>query len=109
MSNSIKIEVTGTDFETIAITLTEVEVKALYENNKALKEEIKALSKEVESQKSNYKWASESRDRFNSEISQANTLLTALGVQLKTNEEESYRQTELPIATRIALYIATNK
>jgi hypothetical protein len=107
--SSIQIEVTGTDLETIAITLNETEVKALYENNKALKEEVKTLTKEIESQKSNYKWASEARDTARSEIAQASTLLTALGVQLQTNEEESYRRTELPIATRIALYIAANK
>jgi chromosome segregation ATPase len=107
--HTIQIEIFGTDLETIAITLDQKEVKALYENNKALKEEIKTLNKEIESQKSNYKWASEKRDLFSSEISQANTLLTALGVQMQTNEEESYRRTELPIATRIALYIATTK
>jgi chromosome segregation ATPase len=109
MSNSIQIEVTGTDLEIIAITLSDKEVKAIYEQNKSLKEEVKNLNKEVETQKSNYKWASESRDKVTSEVSQANTLLTALGVQLQTNEEESYRRTELPVATRIALYIATNK
>jgi len=109
MTTSIQIEIFGTDLETIAITLDQKEVKALYENNKALKEQIKTLEKELDSQKTNYKWASEARDTARSEIAQASTLLTALGVQLKTNEEESYRQTELPIATRIALYIATNK
>jgi len=107
--NMIQIETTGTDLENIVITLSDTEVKALYENNKSLKDEVKQLTKEVNSEKQNYKWASETRDRYSSEISQANTLLTALGVQIKTNEEESYRQTELPIATRIALYIATNK
>lgn len=109
MSEYIQIEVTGTDFEKITLNLTSQEVANLYENSKSLKEEIKNLTKEIESQKSNYKWAAESRDTARSEIAQANTLLTALGVQLQTNEEESYRRTELPIATRIALYIATNK
>jgi hypothetical protein len=107
--SSIQIEVTGTDLEVIAITLSDKEVKTIYEQNKALKEEVKTLTKAVESEKSSYKWSNERNNELTKEISQANTLLTALGVQLKTNEEESYRQTELPIATRIALYIATNK
>jgi hypothetical protein len=107
--SSIQIEVTGTDLEVIAITLSDKEVKTIYEQNKALKEEVKTLTKAVESEKSSYKWSSERNNELTKEISQANTLLTALGVQLKTNEEESYRQTELPIATRIALYIATKK
>jgi len=109
MSTSIQIEVTGTDLEVIAITLSDKEVKAIYEQNKALKEEIKVLTKEVESQKQNYKWCNESKTVLQSEVNHANVLLTALGIQLQTTEEESYRRTDLPIATRIALYIATNK
>lgn len=109
MSTSIQIEVTGTDLEVIAITLSDKEVKAIYEQNKTLKEEVKTLNKELESQKNSYKWADQRADKATTEISQANTLMTALGVQLKTNEENVYSQTDLPIATRIALYIATNK
>lgn len=109
MTTSIQIEIFGTDLETIAITLDQKEVKALYENNKALKEQIKNLEKELESTKSSYKWSGERNTALSNEISQANTLLTALGVPAKTNDEESYRQTELPVVTRIALYIATNK
>lgn len=105
--NSIQINTTGTDLETITITLDENQVSSIYELSKSQTKEIAELKKELESKNRDYKWASEGRDKATAEISQANTLLTALGVQLKTNEEESYRQTELPIATRIALYIAT--
>lgn len=107
--STIQIEVTGTDYETIAITLTKEEVKAIYEQNKALKEEVKTLTKSVETEKQNYKWANDRSTTQQAEINHANVLLTALGVQLQTTEEESYRRTDLPIATRIALYIATNK
>jgi hypothetical protein len=108
MTNSIQIEVTGTDLEVIAITLSDKEVKAIYEQNKALKEEVKTLNKTVESEKQSYKWSAERNSTLQNEINHANVLLTALGVQLQTTEEESYRRTDLPIATRIALYIATN-
>jgi hypothetical protein len=109
MTTSIQFEVTGTEYEVIAITLTKEEVKAIYEQNKALKEEVKTLTKEVESQKSNSKYYQERNNELTKEINQANLLLTALGVQLQTNEEESYRRTELSITTRIALYIANTK
>jgi len=105
--SSIQIEVTGTDLEVIAITLSDKEVKAIYEQNKALKEEVKTLTKSVESEKNSYKWSAERNNTLQNEINHANVLLTALGVQLQTTEEESYRRTDLPIATRIALYIAT--
>jgi chromosome segregation ATPase len=109
MMTSIQIEVTGTDIETLWVTLTDKEVASLYQANKEFKEQVKKLEKELESQKSNYKWASEARDAARSEISHANTLLTALGVQVQNNAEESYNKADLPVATRIALYIATNK
>jgi chromosome segregation ATPase len=105
--NTIQIQTKGSDLETITISLDENQVSSIYEQHKELQKEVTELKKKLESEKQNYKWAQESRDKANSEISQANTLLTALGVQLQTNEEESYRRTDLPIATRIALYIAT--
>jgi hypothetical protein len=109
MTTSIQIEIFGTDLETIAIALDQKEVKALYENSKELKEQIKNLEKEVDSQKSTSKYYQDLSNKRSEEINQANMLLTALGVQLQTNEEEYYRRNDLPIATRIALYIATNK
>jgi len=107
--SSIQFEITGADSEVLYVTLTDKEVAVMYQANKDLKEQIKKLEKEVASEKSNYKWASESRDKANSEISHANTLLTALGVQIQNNAEENYNKADLPIATRIALYIATKK
>jgi len=105
--STIQIEVTGTDYEVIAISLTDKEVASLYQANKDLKEQIKKLEKDLASKEQNYKWANDARMTLDNEISQANTLLTALGVQVQNNEEESYRKANLPIATRIALYIAT--
>jgi len=81
----------------------------LYQGNKDLKEQLKKAEKELASEKQNYKWANDRSNNQQAEINHANVLLTALGVQLQTNEEESYRRTDLPIATRIALYIATKK
>jgi septal ring factor EnvC (AmiA/AmiB activator) len=107
--STIQIEVTGTDLEIIAISLTDKEVASIYQANKDLKEQVKKLEKDLESQKSTYKYVAESRDASNREIEQANVLLTALGVQVQNNEEESYRKANLPVATRIALYIAANK
>ena len=105
--STIQIEVTGTDYETVTLSLTSQEVANLYENSKSLKEEIKTLTKSVETEKQNYKWVNDRGNAQQAEINHANVLLTALGVQLQTTEEESYRRTDLPIATRIALYIAT--
>jgi len=43
------------------------------------------------------------------ELEGANILLTALGVQEKDNNENEYYRKVLPVATRIALYIANQK
>ncbi len=107
--NTIQIQTSGTDLETITLTLTDTEVRNLYESNKDLREEIKNLTKELESAKSNHKYASEARTELQSEVNEANTLLTALGVQEKTVAEQSYYEKQLKLSTRIALYIATNK
>ncbi len=107
--NTIQIQTSGTDLETITLTLTDTEVRNLYESNKDLREGIKNLTKELESAKSTYKYASENRTELQSEVNEANTLLTALGVQEKTVAEPSYYEKQLKLSTRIALYIATNK
>lgn len=107
--NTIQIETQGSELETIVITLDEAQVTALYNQNKALNKELTEVKAQLDREKQNYKWACESRDTANNNVKHANMLLTALGVQEQTTEEESYRRTELPVATRIALYIATNK
>jgi len=109
MSDVIQIMVKGTELEDITITLSGNEVANLYEKSKEQAAKIAELEKKITSLESNYKWASEARDKATSEISQANTLLTALGVQLKTDAEISYNQQDLPVSTRIALYIAKQK
>jgi len=105
--NTIQIETKGTDLETIIITLDDNQVASIYEQHKELQKEVTELKKKLESEKQNYKWANDRNNTQQAEINHANVLLTALGVQLQTNEEETYRRTDLPIATRIALYIAT--
>lgn len=107
--NNIQIQTKGSDLETITITLDENQVTSIYEQNKELNKEITEVKTQLEREKQSYKWACESRDTANSEIKHAKTLLTALGIAEQTTEEEPYRRTELPIATRIALYIAANK
>ena len=43
--NTISITVNGTDLETINITLTDAEVKSLYESNKDLKAKLENVAK----------------------------------------------------------------
>ena len=105
--DSIKIDVEGTDLEIITIELGKEEVVALYKQRKELNTKLAELQKELESLKSGKKYAEDRRDEYNEELSQANTLLSALGVQEKTNEEEAYYRKPLKVATRIALYIAS--
>ncbi len=102
----IQIAVEGSELEIVTITLSSAEVANLYKANKEQKAKIEDLEKKLERSEQNYKWSNEARDRSVSEIAQANTLLTALGVQLKTDSEPVYNQQDLPVATRIALYIA---
>lgn len=109
MADFIKIEVEGTELESITIELSKEEVSAMYKQRKELNAKVSELQKEVESVKSNKKYTEDRNAELSNELSEANTLLTALGVQEKTSEEESYYRKQLKIATRIALYIANSK
>jgi hypothetical protein len=106
MDDSIQIEIPGEEFETIAIALTKQEVTALYQANKERKAANSEFEKKISSLESTNKYERELRSKAESEISQAHTLLTALGIQEKTDSEISYNQQTLPVSTRIALYIA---
>ncbi len=107
--NSIQIVIPGTDLEQMSITLSELEVTAIYNSNKAMVKEIEELKKKLKDSESNLSYAQKGRETADSELMQANMLMTALGVQEKTQEEEKYYQKPLPVATRIALYIAASK
>lgn len=105
--NTITIQVSGEELETLNVELTSEEVAALYKLRKDNAVKIAELEKKLKQEtdlKNNY---SERVTEARSEIDEANTLLTALGIADKTNHEESYYRKELKVATRIALYIAS--
>lgn len=105
--NTITIQVYGEELETLNVELTSEEVVALYKLRKDTTVKIAELEKKLKQEtdlKNNY---NDRMTEAQSEIGEANTLLTALGVADKTNHEESYYRKDLKVATRIALYIAT--
>lgn len=104
--NTITIQVSGEELETLNVELTTEEVSALYKLRKEQTVKIAELEKKLKQEtdmKANY---SDRLTESQSEIGEANTLLTALGIADKTNHEESYYRKDLKVATRIALYIA---
>jgi multidrug resistance efflux pump len=105
---TIKITVTGQEFEQVTLELSAEEVSLMYKQRKEQQERIAELEKKAKDSESNCKYATDRRDAAESELSHANVLLTALGVQEKTSEEEAYYRKVLPVATRIALYIAAS-
>jgi len=107
--NTITITVAGEELENLNVELTSEEVSALYKLRKDNSVKIAELEKKLKDQESNLKYAQEGRTVAEGELSQANTLLTALGVAEKTLEEEAYYRKPLTVTTRIALYIAQVK
>jgi hypothetical protein len=103
---TIKITVDGQEFEQITLELSAEEVTSIYKQRKEQQARIAELEKKLKELESSKKYAEDRRDAAESELSHANVLLTALGVQEKTSEEEVYYRKVLPVATRIALYIA---
>lgn len=104
--NTITIQVSGEELETLNVELTSEEVAALYKLRKENAVKISELEKKLKQEtdlKSNY---SDRLSEAQSEIGEANTLLTALGIADKTNHEESYYRKDLKFATLIAMYIA---
>ena len=102
----IKINMTGLDSEVIAIELNEAEVGALYQLRKDNTEKIAELEKKVKDLEQSKKYVTKNLEAANNELGQAHTLLTALGIQEKTNEEEVYYCKSIPVVARIALFIA---
>lgn len=105
-TNTVIIQVQGEELEVINVELSAAEVKSIYLQRKELQKEVQALEKKIKDMESIAKYNTSRMEKAESEVKQANVLLSALGVAFKTNEEESWRQEELSVATRIALYIA---
>ena len=105
----IQITIPGTDLESISLNLDTSQVTALYLQQVSQAKEIAELTKKLADSERNYKYASEAKQSLELEQQQTHGLLTALGVQIKTQEEEAYYQKPLTIPTRIALYIASIK
>lgn len=107
--NTITITVPGEELENLSIELSTEEVTALYKLRKEQAAKIADLEKKVTDSERNKKYADDKLSDATSELQQAHTLLTALGIQEKTTEEEAYYRKPLQVATRIALYIATTR
>jgi hypothetical protein len=106
---TITITVSGEELENLNIELTTEEVTALYKLRKEQAVKVADLEKKLASAELSLTHAQDSRNEANNELAQAHTLLSALGVAEKTNEEESYYRKNLTVTTRIALYIAVSK
>lgn len=104
--NTITILVPGEELENLSVELSAEEVGALYKLRKENSVKVAELEKKLKDTEQSLKYAQEARAEAQKEISQANTLLTALGVAEKTAEEESYNRQVLNVTTRVALYIA---
>lgn len=104
--NTITITVPGEEFESLSIELSTEEVTALYKLRKDQTMKIAELEKKITDSANTKKCTDEKLAAADSELQQAHMLLTALGIQEKTAEEEAYYRKTLQIATRIALYIA---
>lgn len=113
---SITINVTDEELEAISVELTSEEVRSLYnlrkEQAKKIEEQakkIEELTKQLDQEKKNLEYNRLNYNEAQTELNEGHNLLSALGVQEKTKDVESYYRKDLKIATRIALYIAANK
>ena len=103
---TITITVPGEELESLSIELSAEEVASLYRLRKEQTMKVADLEKKIVDLERGKKYAEEKLFEANAEIQQSDTLLTALGIQEKTQEEEAYYRKRLTIPTRIALYIA---
>ena len=103
---TITITVAGEALESLTLELTAEEVTALYKLRKDQTMKIAELEKKTSDLEKSKGYLQERFDLLNNEIEQANVLLTALGIQEKTAEDELYQRKSLTISTRIALCIA---
>lgn len=102
----IQIVIQGTELENVTVNLDTEQVTALYLNQQKNLKEITDLTKKLADSEKINKINNETNEKLNSEIQQAHALLSALGVDDKTKEEETYYRKSLSVTTRIALYIA---
>lgn len=105
--NTITIQVSGEELETLNVELTAEEVAALYKLRKENAVKLAELEKKLDEVTKQKEYSQKREETAQAEICEANTLLTALGIADKTNHEESYYRKDLKVATRIALYIAS--
>lgn len=104
--NTITITVPGEELESLNIELSSEEVVALYKLRKDNNAKIADLEKKLKSTEQSLTYSQERNSEAQKELSQANTLMTALGVAEKTSDEESYNRQTLTLTARIALYLA---
>lgn len=102
----MQIIVPGTDLEQVTVNLDTDQVTNLYLNQAKYTKEILEMTKKLADTERMSKHYSESKDKAEAELQQAHALLSALGVEEKTKEEEAYYRKPLSVTTRIAVYIA---
>ncbi len=105
----IQIKVLGKNIEIETLTLDVAQVTSLYNNYNVALEAEKELQKEKKNLEQSLTYARDQRLEYENELKQAHSLLTALNIQEKTQEEETYCRRPLTMSTRIALYIAGTK
>jgi len=104
--NTISINVNGTDLETINITLTDTEVKSIYEANKDMKAKIEQLTKDIDYEKRMKDHYSKLEDTAKAELNSMHALFNAFEVPEKYKTESMYSEVTYPLATRMALYLS---
>lgn len=95
--------------EPISIQLSVEQITELYKSAKMNRLKLAELEKAFKTEETHKKYAQDARKEAVDELTQAHTLLTALGVAEKTGEDEPYHRRALSVSTRIAVYIATTK
>ena len=101
--DSIEINVAGSNLEIVPLVLNKAQVENLYVLNKSLTEANIKLEKDLASEKSSYKYASDARSELDKEISQANAVFDALGIEKEI--EKQYGTEKIGMTGRIALLI----
>ncbi len=106
---TINIVVEGSEMEKVNLTFDEVQVSTLYSESKVMKAKIAELEKQLKQSNDSKEMYINLHNESKKELEGANILLTALNVQEKDNNENEYYRKVMPVATRIALYIANQK
>jgi len=99
--DTIEIKVTKLNMESYWLTLNEDEVTQMYNDSQKSMTDIKTLKEVLKNEREACQYLMRTNKTTESEIEQANILLTALGV-VKTKEQN------MTLTTRIAIY-ATQK